>query len=149
MHLRLCRCVLHTTRYGFGGGGISLFIATNICENIMWKAISPTTYNTGRGTEFEGAIIALFHLLLTRQDKVRALREAFYRTNLPNISNLLATVLVFAIVIFFQVRGKGGASCGLCVVCVCVFVASARVCAHAPTRRFVVSMMNMYQLRAP
>jgi protein transport protein SEC61 subunit alpha len=88
--------------YGFGGGGISLFIATNICETIMWKAVSPTTYNTGRGTEFEGAIIALFHLLLTRQDKVRALREAFYRTNLPNISNLLATVLVFAVVIFFQ-----------------------------------------------
>ena len=25
--------------------------------------------NTGRGTEFEGAVIALFHLLATRQDK--------------------------------------------------------------------------------
>jgi protein transport protein SEC61 subunit alpha len=88
--------------YGFGSGGISLFIATNICETILWKAVSPTTINTGRGTEFEGAIVALFHLLLTRQDKVRALKEAFYRQNLPNISNLLATVLVFAVVIFFQ-----------------------------------------------
>lgn len=58
---------------------------------------------TGRGTEFEGAIIALFHLLATRQDKVRALREAFYRQNLPNLMNLLATILVFAIVIYFQV----------------------------------------------
>lgn len=58
----------------------------------------------GRGTEFEGAVIALFHLLATRQDKVRALREAFYRQNLPNLMNLLATVLVFAIVIYFQVR---------------------------------------------
>lgn len=57
----------------------------------------------GRGTEFEGAVIALFHLLATRQDKVRALREAFYRQNLPNLMNLLATVLVFAIVIYFQV----------------------------------------------
>merc|ERR1712000_411839 len=28
--------------YGFGSG-ISLFIATNICENIIWKALSPTT----------------------------------------------------------------------------------------------------------
>lgn len=55
------------------------------------------------GTEFEGAIIALFHLLATRQDKVRGLREAFYRQNLPNLMNLLATVLVFAIVIYFQV----------------------------------------------
>jgi protein transport protein SEC61 subunit alpha len=87
--------------YGFGSG-ISLFIATNICETIIWKAFSPTTINTGRGTEFEGAVIALFHLLVTRTDKVGALREAFYRQNLPNITNLLATVLVFIIVIYFQ-----------------------------------------------
>ena len=89
---------------GYGlGSGISLFIATNICETIVWKAFSPTTINAGRGTEFEGAIIALFHLLATRNDKVRALKEAFYRQNLPNLTNLLATVLVFAIVIYFQV----------------------------------------------
>lgn len=88
---------------GYGlGSGISLFIATNICENIIWKAFSPTTINTGRGTEFEGAIIALFHLLITRTDKVRALKEAFYRQNLPNLTNLLATVLIFIIVIYFQ-----------------------------------------------
>ena len=65
---------------GYGlGSGISLFIATNICESIIWKAFSPTTINTGRGPEFEGAVIALFHLLLTWPDKQRALREAFYR----------------------------------------------------------------------
>jgi preprotein translocase subunit SecY len=35
---------------GYGlGSGISLFIATNICENIIWKVFSPTTYNTGKG----------------------------------------------------------------------------------------------------
>jgi protein transport protein SEC61 subunit alpha len=55
-----------------------------------------------RGAEFEGAVIALFHLLLTRADKVRALKEAFYRPNLPNITNLLATVVVFLVVIYFQ-----------------------------------------------
>jgi len=87
--------------YGLGSG-ISLFIATNICENIVWKSFSPTTVNTGRGVEFEGAIIALFHLLITRTDKVRALKEAFYRQNLPNITNLLSTVLIFAVVIYFQ-----------------------------------------------
>jgi len=88
---------------GYGlGSGISLFIATNICENIVWKAFSPTTVNMGRGTEFEGAIIALFHLLITRTDKIRALKEAFYRTNLPNCTNLLATVFVFIVVIYFQ-----------------------------------------------
>jgi protein transport protein SEC61 subunit alpha len=88
---------------GYGlGSGISLFIATNICENIVWRAFSPTTINTGRGTEFEGAVIALFHLLITRTDKVRALKEAFYRQNLPNLTNLLATALIIAIVIYFQ-----------------------------------------------
>jgi protein transport protein SEC61 subunit alpha len=88
---------------GYGlGSGISLFIATNICETIIWKAFSPTTINTGRGTEFEGAIIALFHLLITRTDKIRAFQEAIYRQNLPNLTNLAATVLVFVVVIYFQ-----------------------------------------------
>ncbi|VDK42960.1 unnamed protein product [Anisakis simplex] len=59
---------------GYGlGSGISLFIATNICETIVWKAFSPATMNT-----------------------------AFYRPNLPNLMNLMATVLVFAVVIYFQ-----------------------------------------------
>merc|ERR1712232_993604 len=88
---------------GYGlGSGISLFIATNICENIVWKAFSPTTMNTGRGTEFEGAVIALFHMLASKSDKVMALKEAFYRQNAPNITSLFATVLVFFVVIYFQ-----------------------------------------------
>lgn len=88
---------------GYGlGSGISLFIATNICETIVWKAFSPTTINTGRGTEFEGAVIALFHLLFTKPDKISALREAFYRSHATNMTNLIATVLVFLIVIYFQ-----------------------------------------------
>jgi len=88
---------------GYGlGSGISLFIATNICETIIWKSLSPTSISTASGIQFEGALIALFHLLVTRTDKVRALREAFYRQNLPNLTNLIATVLVFAVVIYFQ-----------------------------------------------
>merc|ERR1711972_756474 len=55
---------------GYGlGSGISLFIATNICESIVWKAFSPSTMNTGKGMEFEGAIIALFHLFFSKSDK--------------------------------------------------------------------------------
>ncbi len=88
---------------GYGlGSGISLFMATNTCENVIWKALSPTTYNTGKGTEFEGAIIAFFHLLLTRSNKVRALKEAFYRSNLPNMMNLFSTLLIFLLVIYLQ-----------------------------------------------
>jgi len=88
---------------GYGmGSGISLFIATGICENIIWKTFSPNTFNLGRGPEFEGAIIAAFHLLITRKDKLAALREAFYRQNLPNLTNLMATVIVFLVVIYVQ-----------------------------------------------
>jgi protein transport protein SEC61 subunit alpha len=88
---------------GYGlGSGISLFIATNICESIVWKAFSPTTVNTGRGPEFEGAIVALFHLLFTWNDKGRALREAFWRERLPNVMNLIATIGIFLVVIYLQ-----------------------------------------------
>merc|ERR1711970_794029 len=39
---------------GYGlGSGISLFIATNICETIVWKAFSPMSINNPKGgTEF-------------------------------------------------------------------------------------------------
>jgi protein transport protein SEC61 subunit alpha len=88
---------------GYGlGSGISLFIATNICESIVWKSFSPTTMNTGKGTEFEGAIVATFHFLTSRSNKLSALRDAFYRSSAPNLTNLFATVLVFFIVIYFQ-----------------------------------------------
>lgn len=88
---------------GYGlGSGISLFIATNVCESIIWSAFSPITYNSGRGTEFEGAVVAFFHLLFTRNNKMRALKEAFYRPNMPNMMSLIVTVAVFAIVIYLQ-----------------------------------------------
>jgi protein transport protein SEC61 subunit alpha len=96
-------CLDDLLQKGYGlGSGISLFIATNICEQILWKSFSPYTLSSPRGPEFEGAVIALFHLLLTRSDKVRALKEAFYRPNLPNLMNLLATVVVFLAVVYFQ-----------------------------------------------
>ena len=56
---------------GYGlGSGISLFIATNVCESIIWKAFSPTTINTGRGPEFEGAVISLYAVLPARRERV-------------------------------------------------------------------------------
>lgn len=65
---------------GYGlGSGISLFIATNICEIILWKSFSPITIRTEQGAEFEGAIIALFHFLLTKSNKWSALQQAMWR----------------------------------------------------------------------
>ena len=88
---------------GYGlGSGIPLFIATNICESIVWKAFSPSTVDTGRGPESEGAVVSLFHLLFTWNDEGGALREAFWRDRLPNIMDLIATVVVFTVVIYLQ-----------------------------------------------
>eukprot|EP00916_Digyalum_oweni_P020907 GHVL01034807.1.p1 GENE.GHVL01034807.1~~GHVL01034807.1.p1 ORF type:complete len:460 (-),score=50.69 GHVL01034807.1:719-2098(-) len=88
---------------GYGlGSGISLFIATNICQSIVWKAFSPYTINTANGIEYEGAVIALFHNLILKSDKVLALQLAFYRSYAPNITSLLGTVVMFFIVIYFQ-----------------------------------------------
>ncbi|CAL1407610.1 unnamed protein product [Linum trigynum] len=96
-------CLDELLQKGYGlSSGISLFIATNICENIIWKAFSPTTINSGRGAEFEGAVISLFHLLIIRTDKIHALREAFYRQNLPNVTSLLATILILLLVVYLQ-----------------------------------------------
>ena len=75
----------------------SLNIRSQMCSPLPFF---PFTFN--HFIVCQGALIALFHLLITRQNKVRALKEAFYRSNLPNLTNLLATVLIFLIVIFFQ-----------------------------------------------
>ena len=88
---------------GYGiGSGISLVIATNICEQIMWRLFSFQSFRYGRGNEYEGAIIAFFHLLITRKDKLRAIKEAMFRSHLPNLSNVFSTVLIFFAVILFE-----------------------------------------------
>ena len=81
----------------------SLFIAVNICENIIWKAFSPFTITNESGdTEYEGAIISTIHLLLTRPNKISALQKAFYRSSGTNLFNLITTFVVFLVVIYFQ-----------------------------------------------
>lgn len=88
---------------GYGlGSGISLFIATNICETIIWKSFSPITISGSRGPEFQGAILAIFHCLFMWPNKFRALQHVMFRQNAPNVANILATVLIFAIVIYLQ-----------------------------------------------
>jgi protein transport protein SEC61 subunit alpha len=87
---------------GYGlGSGINLFIATNVCETIIWKALSPATINVGNGPQFEGAIIFGLQAIFA-DNKMKALRDAFTRTQLPNLTNLMATALVFAVVIELQ-----------------------------------------------
>ena len=83
---------LLSSDYGFGSA-ISLFIATNLAESCIWYMFSPITYNHN-GTEFEGAILNAFHQLITRTDKLAALYDVCFRAELPNLSNVLATIIV-------------------------------------------------------
>jgi protein transport protein SEC61 subunit alpha len=80
--------------------GISLFVATNISENLMWKCFSPFTVASERGIEYEGAVIALFHFLITKKHKLEALRLAFFRQSSPNLLQILSTLVIFALVIY-------------------------------------------------
>ena len=101
--LVLCLDELLEKEYGLGSG-ISLFIATNICEIVMWKSFSINSYQTITGNyEYEGGIVALFHLLITKEDKVLALQRAFYRNDmgLPNITNLMSTVFILLVVVWY------------------------------------------------
>ena len=87
--------------YGFGSG-VSLFVAVNVCEGILWKAFSPFVINAGRGQEYEGALISLFQQLVQSDNKFRAIKDAFYRPHLPNVMSLISTAVIFAIVTFAQ-----------------------------------------------
>jgi len=88
---------------GYGlGGGINVFIVTNICEGILWECFSPMTYSVNGSNQFEGAVIAFFHLLITDASKTRALRQAFFRDNLPNLSKVFATFFVFLVASYIQ-----------------------------------------------
>lgn len=88
--------------YGVGNSAISLFIAINMCENILWKSFSPLSFPSQfMEFEYEGSIINLFHSLVVHPDKFAAIRNAFYRSRFPNINSLIATILIFLVVIYF------------------------------------------------
>ncbi|KRX09224.1 SecY subunit domain [Pseudocohnilembus persalinus] len=89
--------------YGVGNSAISLFIAINMCENILWKSFSPMSHPSQfMEYEYEGSIINLFHSLIVHPDKFAAIKNAFYRSRFPNINSLIATCLIFLVVIYFQ-----------------------------------------------
>ncbi|KAJ3098993.1 translocon subunit [Phlyctochytrium bullatum] len=106
---------------GYGlGSGISLFVSAKVTESVFWKAFSPISSFGPRGYEYEGALMSLLHLLFTRKDKFLALKEAVFRSHLPNVSGIIAAVLIFGAMIYVysiryeirvtsnRVRGQGG-----------------------------------------
>jgi len=92
------------TNYGFGSG-LNLFIATNVCENIIWRTFSPTTTPTIKGNQFDGALIQFFAAVFTGHggsNRIDAIINSIYRDMLPGIYNIIATIVVFIVAIYFQ-----------------------------------------------
>jgi protein transport protein SEC61 subunit alpha len=90
---------------GWGlGSGLNLFIVTNICESVVWACLSPMTLTTGSGgsSQFEGAVTNFFYVVIKDSNKGKALYDAFFRPDLPNLCNVLATVTVFCAVTYAQ-----------------------------------------------
>lgn len=81
---------------GWGlGAGLNLFMVTNICESIVWRALSPINLSGA----FEGIFPALVHALFTAPT---TLLKVALRDDGPNLLNLAATVGVFVIVVYIQ-----------------------------------------------
>ncbi|ASJ00122.1 preprotein translocase subunit SecY [Thermococcus gorgonarius] len=78
------------------GSGISLFIAAGVSQTVMVKSLNPLPI-PGNPDELSGAIPA-FIQHLARGD----LSGAIYRPNLPDMTNLLATIVVFLIVVYLE-----------------------------------------------
>ena len=96
-----------TLQKGWGlGSGVSLFIATNTAELILWGAFAPLpTGDQGDGL-YRGAVLAFFQLMMEAANTGKwreNLIHAFNRPgNLPDMSGVLATVVVFLVVIYLE-----------------------------------------------
>ena len=65
---------------GWGVGKSSnIFNTASTCQQIVWKCFSFMKIDRGYGTEYEGAIPAAIHYIITRGNKLEAIKLAFLR----------------------------------------------------------------------
>lgn len=92
--------------YGIGSSATSIFIAINMAETIAWNCFSPLSFKNKTGEadveEYEGAFIEFFYGIFFKSNKLGAINDALFRDSLPNLSNILGTVFVFFVVIYFE-----------------------------------------------
>lgn len=87
---------------GYGlGPGLQFFTTLNVCQQVFWNSFSLQSHDFGRGTEYTGCVVALFHFIWTRKNIKAALLEAFFRTHLPNLTQFYATVISFIVTTYF------------------------------------------------
>jgi len=72
---------------------------------VLWKCFSFTQITGSQGVEYEGAIIAAFHFLfLKSHDEYKGwgIKQAFFRTNATNLSQIGTTFIAILVVIYVQ-----------------------------------------------
>ncbi|KAL0229128.1 hypothetical protein GEMRC1_013748 [Eukaryota sp. GEM-RC1] len=88
--------------------GVSLFIASNICEQIVWTALSPITVPSQvipNTTEFEGALLQFVGNAVKaggHESRLAAIRYALFRNQLPNVTTLVNTAALFYLVLYLS-----------------------------------------------
>mmetsp|Transcript_6485 Transcript_6485/g.9774 ORF Transcript_6485/g.9774 Transcript_6485/m.9774 type:complete len:490 (+) Transcript_6485:77-1546(+) len=105
---------------GYGiGSGVSLFTCCSICSDVIWKGIAPISFTsssiettTADGTveivkqsEFYGALVAMIHLPITRDNKLQAILDALFLRHgmaVCSVFAIVVTVAVGAAVAYFQ-----------------------------------------------
>ena len=60
---------------------VSLFIATNVCEDLLWRSFSFMKVQD----EYEGAFVAFFSYLYNTPNKLLALKKGFLREGMTNL----------------------------------------------------------------
>lgn len=85
--------------YAFGPG-VGFFSTLSVCQNLFWKAFSLSSNDFGRGKEYTGAVISLFHYLWIRKSWKQAIIEAFYRSHLPNLTQFYTSLLTFGVAVY-------------------------------------------------
>jgi preprotein translocase subunit SecY len=75
------------SKYGFGSG-VSLFIAGGVAMTVVWEALNPAT----------GVIPNIIGTVLSNGDFI----AEFFRPHLPNMMGLIATILIFFIVVYAE-----------------------------------------------
>jgi len=80
------------SKYGFGSG-VSLFIAGGVAMTVIWQALNPFPPMSGAIPNFAGALLG-----------GESFVDAFFRTGttLPNMMGVVATILVFFIVVYAE-----------------------------------------------
>lgn len=79
--------------------GIGLFTVLHVTQQFLWRALSLSYDDYGRGTEYFGAVSSLIHFIFARGFKF-ALLESFFRVHLPNMFEIYGDIAMFSIVVY-------------------------------------------------